>query len=83
MTDIQSLVFMFIDKHPSVIKAFNEDKLERYIDSLCKSYYGCAGGGYQLMTSPKGIKTGFTFEDEHKLSKKEFCELITEFLKTA
>lgn len=83
MTDIQALVFMFINKHPSVVKAFNEDKLERYIDSLCKSYYGCAGGGYQLMTSPKGIETGFTFEDEHKLSKKEFCELITEFLKTA
>ena len=35
------------------------------------------------MTSPKCIETGFSFEDEHKLSKQEFCELITEFLKTA
>jgi len=83
MTDIQALVFMFINKHKSVIQAFDEGKLERYIDSLCRSYYGCAGGGYQLTASPKGIETGFTSESEHKLSKKEFCELITEFLKTA
>ena len=83
MSEIQALVFEFIDRHKAVVKAFNEGKLERYIESLCRSYYGCACGNFHLMTSPKGIEIGFKSEQEHKLTQQEMCEYITEFLRTA
>lgn len=83
MTDIQALVFEFIDRHKAVIEAFNEGKLERYIASMCRTYYGCACGDFYLMTSPKGIEIGFSSEKEHKLTQKDMCEYITEFLRTA
>lgn len=81
MTNIDALVFEFIRRHKAVIQAFNEGKLERYIDSLCRSYYGCACSGFNLMTAPKGIEIGTSFDDTHKLSKQELCENITEWLR--
>lgn len=83
MTRIEALVFEFIDRHKRVITAFDEGKLENYIESLCRSYYGCACSNFHLMTSPREIKIGETFDDEFTLSRKEMCELITKFLKTA
>ena len=81
MTDIQALVFTFIDRHKSVVKAFGEGKLERHLDNLCSSYYGCAGKGFHLMSTPKGFDIGWDDESEHHLNKAEMCSLITEFLR--
>lgn len=81
MTELDMLIFKFIDRHKSVIKAFEEGKLERYIDSLCKSYYGHAGGDFHCASDPKGIVLyGERGSAEYRLTKKELCALLTKFL---
>lgn len=81
MTEVEALVFTFIDKHKTVVKAFEEGKIERYIENLCKTYYGCACGNFHCMTEPKGITLqGERDGQKYKLTQKGMCELITKFL---
>ena len=81
MTEIDALVFKFIDRHKTVIKAFKEGKLEDYIDSLCHSCYGCACGDFHMMSSSKGIMfQGARDTEEHLLTKKEVCRRVRMFL---
>lgn len=81
MTELEALVFTFIDRHKAVVKAFDEGKIEHYIESLCKSYYGCACGNFHCMTEPKGITLqGKRDSQEYKLTKQDMCEIITQFL---
>ena len=84
MTEISALVFEFIRRHKTVIEKFNEGKLEQYIKSLCSSYYGCACGNFHFISSPKSIEiSGERGSKEYKLTQRELCSMITDFLQEA
>ena len=82
MRDIEALVFEFIRSHKEVAEEFSAGRIERYLDGLCRTYYGCARSGFWLMSDGKGFEIGTGHTDMHRITKKEMRDYITEFLRT-